>query len=191
MSLPAPFTPPIAIPTGQVVVWSLATTNVASAGMGCSASSTNTTGQNGSGFSSPLGNNFSQVDWYDYATPSALTRNGVVIHGIYPTIIGEGSNANTNFTMQLNKNGSGGGIIGPPLVGSISGQWYRNIGTDPTVIPAILNEFYTLATLPVGPINDFFNTTFVGVAIYIDAPPLPSVFVNLGKQQYADVGFND
>jgi hypothetical protein len=189
--MPSPYTPPIAVPAGQIVVWAVAGNSAAQAFNDCSAATTNITGSQSNPTSAPFGPppNFyqyeSQCDWLNYSIPEELTRPGTVVHGIYPTIVGFGNNVHSFFQFTL---GNSTTVTGPATSGSFSGQWYFNFGTNPALISTIGNQTFMESTLPIGNINDYFITEFVAVAIYITAPPIPSVYVSVGNQQHRSIG---
>jgi hypothetical protein len=129
----------------------------------------------------------SQCDWLNYPIPNILTRPGTVIHGIYPTLIGSGQSLHSFFGMTL---GNSTSVVGPATTGIFAGQWYFNFGTNASLIPTIGNQTFLESTLPIGTIDDFFFTDFVGVAIYIDALPVPTSFVGVSNQKKSNIGFD-
>jgi hypothetical protein len=187
-------TPPIPVPPGQFVVFVSPTASTPTANGGCTATSTNTTGVNTQSFSEPLSNSFSQIVWSAFSVPSILTRPGTVIHGIYPTLIGNGHNALTVFSLNLDGTPIGGypwngnGAVPPDF----TGQWFVSAGTNLSVFSGMTITAATTQSQSIGayPTPDFLNTTFAGAAVYIDAPTPPSTFVSVGNSINKDVGFN-
>jgi hypothetical protein len=179
------FTPPVTVPSGQSVVYCVASVFTATSASGAAASVTATSGAGLISNSHPVNPQTYDINWGTFTLPSVFTNPGVVVHNIYPFINLNGSVSSSNSIVHLN----GSLISGTGGVFNIS-YHTASLGTSLSSIAGVTAEAFGEATLPIGPISDYVNITAVGVAVYIDSLPLPSAFVNVGKQQYKNVGFN-
>lgn len=183
-------TPPIPVPSGQTVVWIAAgawsATAVGQPGHG-TAAATATTGNMTQNAGSPIAPPTETCTWSDYAVPSILTRPGAVIYGIYPVAEYNGFNVHTDLALSLN----GVPISGPPWnsgSGSFNSTNYSSLGTNLSSIPGIVNSSQMTQTAPGGYPTDSLNFTYVGIAVYTNKVPIPSVFVSVGNGIHTNVG---
>jgi hypothetical protein len=91
---------------------------------------------------------------------------------------------NSNWTLAL------GAFDAPGLGGSFNTSYHYDLGTSLASITTFTASFFGEATLPIGTIADVLNVTDLRIAIYIKTPPLPSVVVNVDKQQQVSIGSN-
>lgn len=182
-------TPPVTVPNGQSVVWSYASSWVPHVGnptMG-TASATQQTGQVTQSASGPLANSNESVTWSGFTIPNELTRPGNHVYAIYPVFTASYQVANTVCGLNL----LGTPVAGAPwngTAGTGSNTWFTNSGTNISVLSSsiVLSMNQTLGpqTFPI----DSISASFVGVAIYIDKLPIPSVFIGISNDSYQNIG---